>query len=45
MFPLGPAAWALKTRAAFVPTFIITEGYNKFRIVFEEPLEVIYNDA
>ena len=45
MFPLGPAAWALKTRAAFVPTFIITEGYNKFRIVFEEPLEGIYNDT
>lgn len=45
MFPIGPAAWALKTRATFMPTFIISEGYNKFRIVFEEPLEGIYNDT
>ena len=36
--PLGPATWAIKTGAAFVPTFIIPETYNRFRIVFEDPL-------
>lgn len=44
MFPLGPATWAIRTGAAFVPTFIITEKYNKFRIVFEKPIRGIYND-
>lgn len=37
--PLGPAAWALRTGAAFIPTFIIAESCNKFRIVFEEPIK------
>lgn len=45
IFPLGPATWAIRTGAAFVPTFIITENYNKFRIVFEPPVEGIYNDV
>lgn len=44
MFPLGAAIWAIKTGAAFVPTFIITEGYKRFRIVFEKPIEGMYND-
>lgn len=44
MFPLGPAIWAIKTGAAFIPTFIITESYKKFRIVFEKPVESIYNN-
>jgi len=44
MFPLGPATWAIKTGAAFIPTFIITKKYNEFRIVFEEPIRGIYND-
>ncbi len=44
MFPLGPAMWAIKTRAAFVPTFIIPETYKKFRIVFENPIGGIYNN-
>ena len=43
-FPLGPAAMALKTGAAFIPTFIITEKFNKFRIVFEGPIKGIYSD-
>ena len=38
-FPLGPAIWAIRTRAAFVPTFIIPESYKRFRIVFEHPIE------
>lgn len=38
LFPLGPAAWATKTGAAFIPTFIIPEGYKRFRIVFENPI-------
>lgn len=45
MLPLGPAAWAIKTGAAFIPTFIVVEGYNKFRIVFEDPIKGIYGDA
>jgi KDO2-lipid IV(A) lauroyltransferase len=44
MFPLGPAMWAIKTRAAFVPTFIIPETYKKFKIVFENPIGGIYNN-
>ncbi|MBI4709561.1 MAG: lysophospholipid acyltransferase family protein [Nitrospirae bacterium] len=44
MFPLGPAAWAVKTGSAFIPTFIITEGYNKFRIVFEKPIEGMHKN-
>lgn len=44
MFPMGPAIWALRTNAAFIPTFIITERYDQFRIVFEEPVEGIHND-
>ena len=45
MFPLGPATWAIKTGAAFIPTFIIIEGYKKLRIVFEVPIEGVYNDV
>lgn len=44
MFPLGPAKLAIKTRAAFIPTFIIAERYDRFRIVFETPIKGIYND-
>lgn len=44
LFPLGPATWAVKTGATFIPTFIVTEKYNRFRIVFEDPIEGIYND-
>jgi KDO2-lipid IV(A) lauroyltransferase len=39
MIPLGPALWALRTRAAYLPTFIIPERHDRFRIVFGEPLE------
>jgi KDO2-lipid IV(A) lauroyltransferase len=45
IFPLGPATWAIRTGATFVPIFIIAENYNKFRIVFEPPVEGIYNDV
>ncbi len=43
-FPLGPATWAIKTGAAFVPTFIIHRSYNRYGIVFEKPIQAIYND-
>ncbi len=39
VFPVGPATWAIRTGAAFVPTFIIPETYARFRVVFEEPIE------
>ncbi|MBF0557614.1 MAG: hypothetical protein HQL08_02420 [Nitrospirae bacterium] len=39
MIPLGPASWAIKTGAAYIPTFIVAESYNRFRIIFEEPVE------
>jgi len=42
--PLGPASLAIKTKAIFVPAFIIPESYNLFRIVFEEPILPKYND-
>lgn len=45
MLPLGPAGWALRTGASFIPTFIVAERYNKFRIVFEAPVKGIYGDA
>lgn len=38
MIPLGPATWSLRTGAAYVPTFIIPERHDRFRIVFEQPL-------
>jgi lauroyl/myristoyl acyltransferase len=44
MMPLGPASWALKTGAAFIPTFIAADKYNKFTIIFEEPIKGIFND-
>ena len=44
MIPLGPASMAIRTGAAFIPTFIITERYDRFRIVFDNPIEGVYND-
>ncbi|MEW6416569.1 MAG: lysophospholipid acyltransferase family protein [Nitrospirota bacterium] len=44
LFPLGPAAWAIKTKSAFIPTFIIYEIHNRFRIVFERPIEGVCSD-
>ena len=44
LFPLGPAMWAIKTGAAFVPTFIITETPRRFRIVFEKDIRGIFNN-
>jgi KDO2-lipid IV(A) lauroyltransferase len=38
MIPLGPAALALRTKAAYIPTFIIPERHDRFRIVFGEPI-------
>ncbi|MEW6066925.1 MAG: lysophospholipid acyltransferase family protein [Nitrospirota bacterium] len=43
-FPLGPATWALKIGSSFIPTFIINESYDRFRIVFEEPIKGIHNE-
>ncbi len=39
MIPLGPAAWSLRTKAAYLPTFIIPERCDRFRVVFEEPID------
>ncbi|MDY6855576.1 MAG: lysophospholipid acyltransferase family protein [Thermodesulfobacteriota bacterium] len=44
MFPLGPATWALKTNAAFIPTFILPQGHKKFKIIFEDPIEGIFDN-
>jgi len=44
LFPLGPAMWAIKTGAAFVPTFIIPETPRRFRIVFEKDIRGIFNN-
>lgn len=44
MIPLGPASWTLRTGAGFIPTFIIIDGYNRFRIVFEDPITGIHNN-
>jgi lauroyl/myristoyl acyltransferase len=44
LFPLGPATWALKTDSSFLPTFIVAERYDKFRIIFEEPIKGIYGE-
>ena len=38
-FPVGPAAWAIRTGAAYLPTFIIPESPGRFRVVFEPPIE------
>jgi lauroyl/myristoyl acyltransferase len=39
LFPLGPATWAIRTGAAFIPTFIVPVRHDLFRIVLEEPIE------
>jgi KDO2-lipid IV(A) lauroyltransferase len=39
LFPLGPASLALRTGAAFLPTFILPEGHGRYRVVFEPPVE------
>lgn len=44
MIPLGPAAWSLRTKASYVPTFIIPEQHDRFRIIFEKPIEPRYGD-
>lgn len=38
-FPLGPAVWARKTGAAYLPTFIVAERHDRYRVVFGEPIE------
>jgi KDO2-lipid IV(A) lauroyltransferase len=43
-FPLGPATWAIKTDAAYIPTFILPQGHKKFKIIFEDPIEGIYDN-
>lgn len=42
--PLGPASLAIRTGAAFVPTFIVTESPSRFRVVFEPPIEPKYGE-
>ncbi len=38
LFPTGPASLSLRTGASYIPTFIIPEQFNKFRIIFEKPI-------
>jgi KDO2-lipid IV(A) lauroyltransferase len=38
LIPLGPASWSAKTGAAFIPTFVVPERYDRYRIVFDEPI-------
>ena len=42
--PLGPASLSIRTGAIFLPTFIIPDKYNHFRILFENPIEPKYNN-
>ena len=42
--PLGPATWALKTGATYLPAFIVPENCKRFRIIFESPVSGVYND-
>ena len=44
-FPLGSADLAIRTGALYVPTFIIVERSDSFRIVFEQPIEPETGDA
>jgi KDO2-lipid IV(A) lauroyltransferase len=37
-FPKGPVAFAAKTGAAIIPSYMIREGYKKFRLVIGKPL-------
>ncbi len=38
-FPLGPAVWALKTGCAYLPTFIVAERHDRYRVIFGDPIE------
>lgn len=38
IMPRGPAAFSLKTGAAIVPTFVLREKNNTFRLVLEKPI-------
>lgn len=44
MIPLGPASLSLRTGAAYVPTFIVPERHDRFRIVFEQPISGRHGD-
>lgn len=44
-FPLGPADLALRTGALYVPTFIIVERPDSYRIVFGHPIEPTTGEA
>ena len=44
MFPTGPASLSLKTGAVYIPTFIISESCNRFRVVFERPITPKYGN-
>lgn len=44
-FPLGPATWATKTGAAYIPTYIVTETHDRFSIIFGEPISVKHADS
>lgn len=43
IMPKGPALFSLKTKAPIVPTSMIREKGNKFRLVLDEP--IIYNSS
>jgi len=42
--PKGPAAFALKTGALIIPTFIIRKDAGKHEVVLEEPIEAVPSD-
>lgn len=43
-FPLGPATWALRTGAAYIPTFIVPEGAGRYKVIFEPPISGMHDD-
>lgn len=43
-FPLGPAAWSIRTGAAYIPAFIVPETYRSFKIILGEPIQARYNN-
>lgn len=38
LFPKGPVAFASRTGAAIIPSFMVREGYGKFHLIIGKPL-------
>ncbi len=45
IFPKGPAAFSLKTGAVIVPTFLIREQEDHFKLFFEKPISLFNDDG